>query len=253
MRPLRPLLSRPGSVPLAAIIAVALTVVGATFVIADTPSSPGPFTACLGVKTNKGVVYNAAESTAPLHDCNKGDTQIVFSDAQGPAGPQGAPGPQGVPGPQGPAGPQGAPGTPGSPYTAEWDFTTGTCTTTSGWDCAAQTQTTFPAGATITVTDVEIDGYTNLDPDCNNALFYAYTDVNGHNGYDLGNINFLLPATTPIHPISLAGPHTIYSASGLVAVSASCTNFPTNSGLFTPPVVWGKIIVEVQDPIFLIH
>src|SRR6185369_1980754 len=87
-------------VALTAVMAVVSTAVASAILT----SNPGPFTACLGVRTNKGLVYNVAPGAAPIAACNKGDTQISFSNA---AGPRGDPGPAGTTGPQGP---QGEPG-----------------------------------------------------------------------------------------------------------------------------------------------
>jgi hypothetical protein len=59
---------------------LAATIVGATVVVAIT-SSPGPFTGCLGVHTNKGTVYAVAQSaTTPYAACNSGDLQITFNN-----------------------------------------------------------------------------------------------------------------------------------------------------------------------------
>lgn len=115
------------SVALAALL-ITLTAAVASAILA---TDPGPFTACLGVKTNKGLVYNVATGSEPYAPCSRGDLQIAFSNAAGaqgepgptgPAGPQGEPGEpgatgqagaQGEPGPAGPAGPQGPQGEPG--------------------------------------------------------------------------------------------------------------------------------------------
>ena len=86
---------------------VALTTAIASAVIT---SDTGPFTACLGIKTNKGLVYNAAAGSSPIAPCNRGDLQIAFSNAEGP---QGEPGPTGPPGEQGEQGDPGEDGDPG--------------------------------------------------------------------------------------------------------------------------------------------
>jgi hypothetical protein len=141
---------------------------------------------------------------------------------------------------------------PGTPYTAEWDFSTGTCTGTSGWDCDEETHTIFPAGTKLTVTDVEIDSFTNVDSGCTSATFYAYADLTGHNGYYLGIINFdPAKAITPLHPITLGAPHTIFGASGLAAVSEYCEDI--NAVFHVPPVVSGKIVVTVENPTITIN
>jgi Putative metal-binding motif len=87
-------------------VALATALVGSTsaIVLAVGESDDGPFTACLGVKTNKGLVYNTASGSQPLAPCNRGDLQIQFSNTAGP---------QGEPGPTGPPGPDGAQGDPG--------------------------------------------------------------------------------------------------------------------------------------------
>jgi uncharacterized repeat protein (TIGR01451 family) len=86
---------------LVAMLAIGM-LLGASIVVAAAPSAPGPFTGCLGIKTNKGLVYNVANSaTTPSAVCNRGDEQITFSNAAGPAGAKGDPGDRG---PEGPAG-----------------------------------------------------------------------------------------------------------------------------------------------------
>ena len=66
--------------------------VGTTALIAVTPANPGPLTACL---SGKGTLYNVVASSPTQPTCQRGDSLISFSDAQGPQGIQGAPGPQG--------------------------------------------------------------------------------------------------------------------------------------------------------------
>src|SRR5690349_18706470 len=89
----------------AAAMAAVLVVAGAGAAAAVTTSDPGPFVGCLASKTNpgsgttKGTLYNVAK-TAPLAACLKGDTQVTFSNAEGPQGPQGIQGPQGSQGPK---------------------------------------------------------------------------------------------------------------------------------------------------------
>lgn len=96
------------------VVAVALTAMLITFTTAVASAilttDPGPFTGCLGVKTNKGIVYNVAAGSAPSAPCSRGDIQIEFSNA---AGTQGEPGPAGPAGPQGLQGLQGPQGDPG--------------------------------------------------------------------------------------------------------------------------------------------
>lgn len=101
------------------LVAVAAGVAGAV-----TPSDPGPFVGCLATKSNpgsattKGQLYNVAKG-GPLGVCLKGDTQVTFSNAQGPEGPQGSQGPQGIPGEKGDPG---DPGDPGLHPHQFWDF-----------------------------------------------------------------------------------------------------------------------------------
>lgn len=90
----------------AAAAAILCVVVGAGAAAAVTTSDPGPFVGCLASKSNpgsgttKGQIYNVAKS-GPLAACLKGDTQVAFSNAQGPQGIQGIQGPQGSQGIQG--------------------------------------------------------------------------------------------------------------------------------------------------------
>jgi hypothetical protein len=81
-------------------IALAVGLIAATTaIVVGATSNPGPFTGCLSAR---GDVYGiAASATAPLTACKRGDTQITFSNAQGPQGIQGVPGPSGAPGPSG--------------------------------------------------------------------------------------------------------------------------------------------------------
>jgi hypothetical protein len=102
------------------VIVVALTglLIALTTAVASAilTTDPGPFTACLGVKSNKGLVYNVAAGSEPYAPCNRGDLQIAFSNgggAQGEPGPVGPAGPQGEPGEPGSTGPAGAQGEPG--------------------------------------------------------------------------------------------------------------------------------------------
>lgn len=66
-------------------VALAFTFVGATIgVVVAASSNPGPFTGCLA---KDGDIHRVAVSvTAPLKDCGRGETQITFSNAQGPPG-----------------------------------------------------------------------------------------------------------------------------------------------------------------------
>lgn len=98
-------------------VALAFTMVGAAIGVAAGAvlSNPGPFVGCL---SKSGQVYRVAKppATVPVGSCAKNDTQITFSNGQGPIGPQGqvgATGPQGPAGPVGATGPQGADGQPG--------------------------------------------------------------------------------------------------------------------------------------------
>jgi hypothetical protein len=100
----------------------ALLVLTTSVIVAATPSNPGPFTGCLSAKGVRGLLYNVAVSeTTPAAACAAGDTQITFSNAQGPQGIQGPQGleglqgPQGIQGPPGPAGQDGADGQDGAP------------------------------------------------------------------------------------------------------------------------------------------
>jgi hypothetical protein len=224
---------------LALAVSAALMFAAVVSTIATTP--PNTYTGCLVVK--QGTLYNVAIGATPLGGgCKPGDSTVSWNEVgpMGPAGPTGS---------TGPTGPSGAPGTP---YTAEWDFSTGTCTGISGFDCDAQTQTQFPAGSTVTVTDVEIDGYTNVDSGCTSAVFYAYAELHGQNGYYLGIINFdPTSAATPIHPITLGAAHTLFGTSGLAAVSEYC--YDSSFVHRIPPVVSGKIIFKVENPTFVIH
>jgi uncharacterized repeat protein (TIGR01451 family) len=98
---------------LVAMLAIGM-LLGASIVVAAAPSAPGPFTGCLGIKTNKGLVYNVANSaTTPSAVCNRGDEQITFSNAAGPAGAKGDPGEQGEPGEKGEQGDRGPEGPAG--------------------------------------------------------------------------------------------------------------------------------------------
>jgi uncharacterized repeat protein (TIGR01451 family) len=98
---------------LVAMLAIGM-LLGASIVVAAAPSAPGPFTGCLGIKTNKGLVYNVANSaTTPSAVCNRGDEQITFSNAAGPAGAKGDPGEQGEPGEKGDPGDRGPEGPAG--------------------------------------------------------------------------------------------------------------------------------------------
>lgn len=113
------------AIPFRMAAAFVVVVVLATGVVsAVTTSDPGPFVGCLASKTNpgagttKGTVYNVAKS-GPLAACLKGDTQITFSNAQGPQGPQGI---QGVQGLQGTQGPKGDPGDSGFHPHQYWNF-----------------------------------------------------------------------------------------------------------------------------------
>jgi uncharacterized repeat protein (TIGR01451 family) len=100
---------------LVAMLAIGM-LLGASIVVAAAPSAPGPFTGCLGIKTNKGLVYNVANSaTTPSAVCNRGDEQITFSNAAGPAGAKGDPGEQGEPGEKGEQGEPGEKGEQGEP------------------------------------------------------------------------------------------------------------------------------------------
>lgn len=110
--------------------AVAMAVIAGSVVYAS--GSPTQFTGCL----RDGTLRQVAVGTSPLKPCDRGSTQITWSQTgpagpAGPAGPSGQPGtdgidgaagpegpegPQGVPGeqgPEGPAGPEGPPGEPG--------------------------------------------------------------------------------------------------------------------------------------------
>ena len=118
-------------------VALAFTLVGAAVGVAAAAviSDPGPFTGCLSAK--KGDIYNVAKSaTTPVATCGKNDTQITFSNAQGP---------QGIQGQQGIQGPQGNPGTNGT------DGTNGT----NGTNGATGAQ--GPAGAFSTITRTSTD------------------------------------------------------------------------------------------------
>ena len=229
---------------LAASAVLMLTVVIGT--VAAGP--PNTYTACLAAK--QGTLYNVAIGTSPSGVCKSSDATVSWNQV-GPTGPTGATGASGVTGASGASGATGATGAPGTPYTAEWDFSTGTCTGTSGWDCDDQTHTIFPAGTKLTVTDVEIDSFTNVDSGCTSAVFYAYADLVGHNGYYLGIINFdPTKAVAPLTPINLGAPYTIFGASGLAAVSEFCED--NNATFRIPPVVSGKIFVKVEIPSVLI-
>lgn len=94
--------------------------IAATAVSAAVTNANGPFTGCLAAKTvagtaaTKGQMYNIALSaTTPLAACNKGDTIVTFSNAQGATGPAGPTGPTGPAGPAGTTGPEGPAGSPG--------------------------------------------------------------------------------------------------------------------------------------------
>ena len=99
-------------------LALTLTVATTVVVAAVVTSDAGPFTGCLATKTTtKGTLYNVAIGSAPTTTCTKGDSQVTFSNAQGPIGPQGPQGPQGetgATGATGATGPAGDTGTAGA-------------------------------------------------------------------------------------------------------------------------------------------
>lgn len=111
--------TRFGRTATAVAISTVLVAVMATVTVAVVGSSQGPFTGCLASKSNKsmsttkGQAYNIALGDRPVNACLDGDTQITFSNAQGPVGPVGPQGPVGPVGPQGPVGAQGPTGAVG--------------------------------------------------------------------------------------------------------------------------------------------
>jgi hypothetical protein len=126
--------------------------------IADVTSDPGPFTGCLSLFD--GSISQVATGSIPFGGtCTNGDdTQITFSNAQGPTGDTGATGPKGpkgdrgLPGSQGIPGPQGIPGVAGAGVSVahKWHIahTGGGGATSSG--LAGSSVDTIQAGTTIT-------------------------------------------------------------------------------------------------------
>jgi hypothetical protein len=126
-------------------LALAVTVATTAVVAAVVTSNPGPMTGCLATKTiAKGTLYNVAIGSEPTAACAKGETQVTFSNAQGPDGPQG---PQGLQGETGATGPAGQAGPAGPSGMSDVYITRNGIGTRSDGDANSHTTLVVPAGS----------------------------------------------------------------------------------------------------------
>ena len=205
----------PARLPRRRILAVTLAValLGITTVAAAViESNPGPFTGCLASKTNKamattqGLIYNVAIGATPAKPCLASDTQVTFSNAEGP---------QGEPGEDGEDGADGAPGTPGGNAGIErvrWNFNipAGALGSDRLGDTDLEPQSIATAlAASLTLSAVPA-GCASVDVDLNVVLggnpFLANWFINDTSG-DITDVaaSNLLVATTNDNPHPLAG------------------------------------------------
>jgi hypothetical protein len=175
-------------------LALAVTLVGTVVGIAAAvvSSDPGPFTGCL---TKSGTIYSVAmpPATTPLKACGKGETQITFSNAQGPAGQNGIDGINGIDGATGPTGPQGPAGALNGAYckagdssghvTTSVDAGVGTGTGAISLVCTKTPVLSiyFPGGIGSNTTDFQGQLETScLEPSANSSCAtYAYGTLGG--------------------------------------------------------------------------